>query len=38
MRLRGIVDSDADETAASMAARGVSGTFGAENELVVDRP
>lgn len=36
VRLLGIVDSDTDRTVASMAARGVSGTFGVDNELVVD--
>jgi len=38
VRLLGMVDSDADKTVAGIAARGVSGTFGVENELVVDRP
>lgn len=36
VRLLGIVDSDTDRTVASMAARGVSGAFGVDNELVVD--
>jgi hypothetical protein len=36
VRLLGVVDSDADRTAATLAARGVSGTFAVENELVVD--
>jgi hyperosmotically inducible protein len=36
VRLLGMVDSDTDKTVAGMAARGVSGTFGVENELVVD--
>jgi len=38
VRLLGIVDNDADKTAATIAARGVSGTFSVENELIVDRP
>jgi osmotically-inducible protein OsmY len=37
VRLLGMVDSEADRTAATLAARGVSGSFGVENELVVDR-
>lgn len=36
VRLLGMVDSETDKTVAGMAARGVSGTFGVENELVVD--
>jgi osmotically-inducible protein OsmY len=36
VRLLGMVDSDTDKTAAGMAARGVSGAFGVENELAVD--
>lgn len=36
VRLVGMVDNDADKTAAGMAACGVSGTFAVENELVVD--
>lgn len=38
VRLLGFVDNDTDKTVATMAARGVSGTFGVENELVVDHP
>lgn len=38
VRLVGMVDSEADKTAAGMAARGVSGSFGVTNEIVVDRP
>lgn len=38
VRLLGMVDSDTDKIVAGMAARGVSGTFGVENELVVDTP
>lgn len=38
VRLVGVVDNDTDKTVATMAARGVSGTFGVENELIVDRP
>lgn len=37
VRLLGMVDNETDRTAATMAARGVSGTFGVENELVVGR-
>jgi hypothetical protein len=37
VRLLGVVDTEPDKTAATLAARGVSGTFGVENELVVDR-
>lgn len=37
VRLLGIVDNDTDRTVAAMAARGVSGTFGVDNELLVDR-
>lgn len=36
VRLVGMVDNEADKTVAGLAARGVSGTFGVENELVVD--
>jgi len=38
VRLVGMVDSEADKTAAGMAARGVSGSFGVTNDIVVDRP
>ncbi len=38
VRLMGIVDNETDKTVATMAARGVSGTFGVENELLVDQP
>lgn len=37
VRLVGVVDTEADRTAALLAARGVGGTFAVENELVVDR-
>lgn len=36
VRLVGMVDSDTDKAVTGVAARGVSGTFGVENELVVD--
>lgn len=36
VRLLGMVDNEADKTVAGMAARGVGGTFGVENELVID--
>lgn len=36
IKLLGVVDTEADKTAATFAARGVSGTFGVENELMVD--
>lgn len=36
VRLLGVVDNETDRTVAGMAARGVSGTFGVENELLVD--
>ena len=36
--LLGVVDSEADKTVAGMKARGVPGSFGLDNELVVDRP
>lgn len=36
IRLLGMVDSEADKTVAGLAARGVAGTFGVENLLVVD--
>ncbi len=35
IRLIGVVDTTADKTMAEMAARGVSGSFGVENELTV---
>jgi osmotically-inducible protein OsmY len=38
IRLLGVVDSETDKNVATMAARGVSGTFGVENQLEVDRP
>ena len=38
VRLLGVVDNETDKTAATMAARGVAGTFGVENELVVQPP
>jgi osmotically-inducible protein OsmY len=38
IRLLGIVDSEIDKSVATMAARGVSGVFAVENELVVDEP
>ena len=37
VRLVGMVDNEADKTAAGMAARGVGGTFAVENDLIVDR-
>lgn len=37
VRLLGMVDSEADKSAAGLAARGVSGTFGVQNDLVVER-
>lgn len=36
IRLLGVVDTEADKTAAGLAARGVPGSFGVENELLVD--
>lgn len=36
VRLLGVVDSDADKNVAGLAARGVSGTFGVDNDLVVE--
>jgi hyperosmotically inducible periplasmic protein len=36
IRLLGVVDTNADKTAAGLAARGVPGSFGVENELLVD--
>jgi hyperosmotically inducible protein len=36
--LLGVVDSESDKTVAGMRARGVSGSFGVDNELVVDHP
>ncbi len=36
VRLMGVVDNQADKNVANIAARGVSGTFGVENELIVD--
>lgn len=38
VRLLGVVDNETDKTAATMAARGVIGTFGVENELAVVPP
>jgi osmotically-inducible protein OsmY len=38
IRLIGMVDNETDKAVATMAARGVSGTFGVENELLVDEP
>lgn len=35
IRLVGVVDTTADKTVAELAARGVSGSFGVENEIVV---
>ena len=35
--LMGIVDSESDKTVAGMKARGVSGAFGVENELTVEK-
>jgi len=32
-----VVDSESDKTMAAMKARGVSGAFGVDNELVVER-
>ncbi len=37
IRLLGVVDSEADKTAANFAARGVPGSFGVDNDLLVDR-
>jgi hypothetical protein len=34
--LLGVVDNDSDKTVAGMRARGVSGSFGVDNELMVD--
>lgn len=36
--LLGVVDNESDKTVAGMRARGVPGSFGVENELVVDHP
>ena len=36
--LLGVVDSESDKTVAGMRALAVPGTFGVDNELVVDRP
>jgi hyperosmotically inducible protein len=36
--LMGVVDSESDKNVAGIKARGVSGAFGVENELVVERP
>ncbi|HUU32995.1 MAG TPA: BON domain-containing protein [Vicinamibacterales bacterium] len=38
IRLIGVVDTTADKTAAELVARGVAGSFGVENELVVMPP
>lgn len=38
IRLIGVVDTSADKTAAELVARGVSGSFGVENALVVMPP
>jgi hyperosmotically inducible periplasmic protein len=38
IRLVGMVDSPADKTAAELAARGVPGSFGVENQLTIDAP
>jgi osmotically-inducible protein OsmY len=38
VRLLGVVDNEADKTVAGLAARGVSGTFGLDNDLVVEKP
>jgi hypothetical protein len=38
IRLVGMVDSPADKTAAELAARGVPGSFGVENQLTIDTP
>lgn len=38
VRLLGVVDNETDKTAATMAARGVSGTFGVQNDLLVVQP
>ena len=35
--LMGVVDSESDKTMAGMKARGVSGSFGVENELTVEK-
>lgn len=36
IRLLGVVDNQTDKNVANLAARGVSGSFGVENELIVD--
>ena len=36
--LLGVVDSDSDKTMAGMRAREVAGSFGVDNEIVVDHP
>lgn len=38
IRLIGVVDTTADKTAAELVARGVAGSFGVENEIVVMPP
>lgn len=38
VRLLGVVDSETDKNVAMIAARGVSGTFGVQNDLVVVKP
>lgn len=38
VRLLGVVDNETDRNVATMAARGVGGTFEVDNELVVQRP
>jgi hyperosmotically inducible periplasmic protein len=35
--LLGVVDNESDKTVAGMRARGVPGTLGVENELVVEK-
>jgi hypothetical protein len=34
---RGVVDNESDKTVAGLSARGVPGSFGVENDLVVER-
>ena len=36
IRLMGVVDNETDKNAANLAARGVTGSFGVENQLVVE--
>jgi hyperosmotically inducible protein len=36
--LLGVVDNESDKTVAGMRARGVQGSFGVDNELVIDQP